>query len=407
MSERIPEDWSFETLGNSLNPLPKSKSPSGLSSEDGCFNFYVCSSDVQKSFHCETTQPSVLFSTGGEAAVHYANGNYAYSTDVWATEFKGNLTNEYVYRFLDLNLNQISYSGFQGSGIKHLDKEFIRKLNIPAPPLPEQKKIATILTSIDEVIENTKKQIGKLQDIKKATMNELLTKGIDHTEFKDSELGRIPKSWEVKILSELCEGRFGIVDGPFGSNLKTKHYRASGVPVIQSGFVTSGKFKAGNYVYVEESKYRQEIRSSVRGGDIVMAKIGAQAGKCAIIPAAHPTGILAGNSLKITARIAVIKTEFLFQLLTHLYKIGEIQKLRTETAQPAISIATLKKYKITVPPMGEQNKILDGLVSIDDVLTSLSIKLQKNQSLKKSLMQDLLTGKVRVHVHAEPARSVS
>jgi type I restriction enzyme S subunit len=58
------------------------------------------------------------------------------------------------------------------------------------PPLPEQKKIASILTSVDEVIENTQKQIDKLQDLKKATMNELLTKGIGHTEFKDSELGQ-------------------------------------------------------------------------------------------------------------------------------------------------------------------------------------------------------------------------
>ena len=71
------------------------------------------------------------------------------------------------------------------------------KLQFNFPPLPEQKKIASILTSVDEVIENTQKQIDKLQDLKKATMNELLTKGIGHTEFKDSELGRIPKSWEV------------------------------------------------------------------------------------------------------------------------------------------------------------------------------------------------------------------
>ena len=77
--------------------------------------------------------------------------------------------------------------------------ETLRKI-ILIPPLPEQKKIASILTSVDEVIENTQKQIDKLQDLKKATMNELLTKGIGHTEFKDSELGRIPKSWEVRSL---------------------------------------------------------------------------------------------------------------------------------------------------------------------------------------------------------------
>ena len=54
---------------------------------------------------------------------------------------------------------------------------------------------------MDEVIENTQKQIDKLQDLKKGTMNDLLTKGIGHTEFKESELGRIPKNWDIKKLS--------------------------------------------------------------------------------------------------------------------------------------------------------------------------------------------------------------
>ena len=59
------------------------------------------------------------------------------------------------------------------------------------------------------MIENTQKQIDKLQDLKKATMNELLTKGIGHTEFKESELGRIPKSWDIKKLSNLCILHYG------------------------------------------------------------------------------------------------------------------------------------------------------------------------------------------------------
>ena len=109
----------------------------------------------------------------------------------------------------------------RGTTVKMLDLKDIGRISIAIPPIPEQKKIASILTSVDEVIETTQKQIDKLQDLKKATMNELLTKGIGHKEFKDSELGRIPKSWEVKKLQELTSGKFGIVDGPFGSNLKT------------------------------------------------------------------------------------------------------------------------------------------------------------------------------------------
>ena len=72
--------------------------------------------------------------------------------------------------------------------------------------MAEQQKIASILTSVDEVIEKTEAQISKLQDLKKGMMQELLTKGIGHTEFKDSPVGRIPKGWEVVKL-----GRFSRV----------------------------------------------------------------------------------------------------------------------------------------------------------------------------------------------------
>ena len=93
----------------------------------------------------------------------------------------------------------------QGSSVIHIYSSGLQEVNLSLPPLPEQKKIASILTSVDEVIENTQKQIDKLQDLKKATMNELLTKGIGHTEFKDSELGRIPKSWEVKTIDDVIK----------------------------------------------------------------------------------------------------------------------------------------------------------------------------------------------------------
>ncbi|MDB4230039.1 restriction endonuclease subunit S [Paracoccaceae bacterium] len=311
-----------------------------------------------------------------------------------------NLSGEFLAHLF--NLKSIQHRYYQlanGSTRFGLTAEVITDTPLPIPPLPEQKKIASILTSVDEVIETTQNQIDKLQDLKKATMNELLTKGIGHTEFKDSELGRIPKSWEVKKLHELTSGKFGIVDGPFGSNLKTEHYRTSGVPVIQSGFVTSGRFVAKNYVYVDHDKYLSEIRSAVRSGDIVMAKIGAQAGKCAIMPKKHPVGILAGNSLKISPDEGVLDINYLNNLLTYLYSTGEVQNLRTETAQPAISIATLKNYKIKVPSVLEQKKIAETIDAIDAGIERRFQKLSQTQSLKKSLMQDLLTGKVRVQVN--------
>jgi type I restriction enzyme S subunit len=88
-------------------------------------------------------------------------------------------------------------SNMTGSaGQRRVQLDFLRSYKMAFPPPPEQQKIAAILTSVDEVSEKTEAQIGKLQDLKKGMMQELLTKGIGHTEFKDSPVGRIPKEWK-------------------------------------------------------------------------------------------------------------------------------------------------------------------------------------------------------------------
>ena len=173
MSDSVPEGWEKKCLGDYLVSLPKSSLQSGESDEAGYYDFYVCSQHVLKSFHNGETSKAVLFSTGGEAAVHYAKGEYAYSTDVWATHFTGEISTEYVFRILYKNLEKINYLGFQGSGIKHLDKRFVQKLIFSFPPPQEQKKIASILTSVDDVIETTQKQIDKLQDLKTTILHHL------------------------------------------------------------------------------------------------------------------------------------------------------------------------------------------------------------------------------------------
>ncbi len=161
------------------------------------------------------------------------------------------------------------------------------KIQILFPSEPsEQRAIVEILATCDEAIEKTDAKIEKLKRIKQGLMQDLFRYGIDEKgrmrsektyRFKDSPLGRIPEEWEVIPLEDFTsKEKFAIVDGPFGSNLKIVHYRESGRMVIQSGFVTTGKFIAESYLYVDESKFRAEIRSKVAPGDIVMAKIGAQ-----------------------------------------------------------------------------------------------------------------------------------
>ncbi len=216
--------------------------------------------------------------------------------------------------------------------------------------------------------------------------------------YKQTEVGVIPEDWGVDTVSSVTPigVRNGIVDGPFGSNLKKIHYRNTGIPIVTSGYVTEGRFYAENYLYVERQKFEEERRSAVQPGDIVMAKIGARCGASAILPSNHPIGILSGNALKITVDDTRHSTFYIWQVLWSLYSEGNIEGLRTVGAQPAISMANLKRHKIPLPPAKEQRAIATALSDVDALLDGLDRLIAKKRDLKQAAMQQLLTGETRL-----------
>ncbi len=216
--------------------------------------------------------------------------------------------------------------------------------------------------------------------------------------YKQTEVGVIPGNWVVDSFASVTPvgARNGIVDGPFGSNLKTIHYRKSGIPIITSGYVTEGKFEADAYLYVDKEKFEEEKRSAVRPGDIVVAKIGARCGASAILPNSHQVGILSGNALKISVDQSRHSTFYIWQVLWGLYSSGRMDELRTVGAQPAVSMANLKKYKIPLPPYPEQCAIATALSDADVLLAKLDQLIAKNRDLKQATMQQLLTGHTRL-----------
>src|SRR5699024_1764048 len=88
-----------------------------------------------------------------------------------------------------------------GTTAKGISQKNLKPLEISYPPLKEQQKIAAILSSVDEAIEKTEQIIEQTEKVKKGLMQELLTKGIGHTEFKDSSIGKIPVDWQITRLS--------------------------------------------------------------------------------------------------------------------------------------------------------------------------------------------------------------
>jgi type I restriction enzyme S subunit len=295
------------------------------------------------------------------------------------------LLKNYMYYFLKRSdlFHMIDSLSQRTSGQTGIDLDALKSFGFPLPPLPEQKKIASILTFVDEVIETTQKQIDKLQDLKKATMNELLTKGIGHTEFKDSELGRIPKSWEVYELGQLCIFTQG-VQISLDETLRTN----------QKGYI--------RYLYINDFSSDKNLRfikdefptKIVKDEDLVMANTGHSAGT--IFRGKH--GALSNNAFKISIK-KYIKSEYLFHFLSTDNYWFSIGKLFNTAGQPHVGHGNIAKLQFLCPPLNEQDKIISIIHKIDQNIFTKQRKLAQTQALKKSLMQDLLTGKVRVQVN--------
>jgi len=261
------------------------------------------------------------------------------------------------------------------------------------PPLPEQKKIASILTSVDEVIENTQKQIDKLQDLKKATMNELLTKGIGHTEFKDSELGRIPKSWEVT--------KFGKVTERFYQGINTVAdkvvYHSTGIPILQTKHITSGEITFAAIKYLDEETYlRYKDKFQPRHNDILLSNIGT-IGKSVLVQ--KPSEYLIAWNIFLISVTSELEPRFAHLHLQKLDIENYYENLMTGNATKFVNKSNLSDILLTLPSIAEQVEISNILDAIVSKIELQKQKLSQTQSLKKSLMQDLLTGKVRVTVN--------
>ncbi len=269
-------------------------------------------------------------------------------------------------------------------------------INALIPPLPEQRKIASILTSVNEVIENTRKQIEKLQDLKKATMNELLTMGIGHTEFKDSELGRIPKSWEVKELGDISKIYF--------SNVDKKSY-TNEIPVFLCNYMdvySNSYIKNGIEFMRATAKQREIDKFLLLKGDVIITKDSETPDDIAV-PAyvsEHLKNVLCGYHL---ALIRSDKKKLSGIYLAHLFELDSIRhryyQLANGSTRFGLTSDAILESKILVPPLLEQQKITSILTSMDENIEEKQLKLRKTESLKKSLMQDLLTGRVRVKVN--------
>ncbi|WP_052131721.1 restriction endonuclease subunit S [Vibrio coralliilyticus] len=283
----------------------------------------------------------------------------------------------------------------QGGIMSGLNASIVKSIRVPLPTLSEQKKIAAILTSVDDVIGKTQAQIDKLKDLKTGMMQELLTRGVGvdgkpHTEFKDSPVGRIPKGWDCVLMEAICTK---ITDGEHQTPKRT----TEGYYLLSARNVRDGYIDLTNVDYVEGDEFQRiSKRVSPKQGDILISCSGS-VGRVAVVPPKLEFSMVRSVAI-LQLNKDIVDPYFMAVQVAATAIQDQIEKSLSQQAQANLFQGAIKKLVVVVPTMPEQKRIASAVNSIANKIAKLQDGLKSKQSLKKALMQDLLTGKKRVKV---------
>ena len=282
-----------------------------------------------------------------------------------------------------------------GSTREKLNQALLKSIIIPLPPLPEQRKIAEILETADKAIEKTDAIIEKYRRIKQGLMQDLLTKGIDEKgqirseethKFKDSPLGRLPEEWEVANIGKAGK----VITGSTPPTANPKYYGDCYL-FISPEDITNSKFITDTQKKLSECGFK--ISRSVLPYSICVVCIGSTIGKVAMTKSICTTNQQINS---IIPDINIFNPDALFYFVLF-YSQTPLKHEAGLQAVPIVNKSRFSTIKIPLPPLPEQHRIASVLSQIDEVIEKEERYKEKLGRIKQGLMQDLLTGKVRVN----------
>ena len=310
----------------------------------------------------------------------YVNGKFwSIDTTYYLTNFQ-DIDVKWLFYFLKtIDFNLLN----EATGVPSLSREALYRIKIGKPKfLPEQTAIARILSTVDKAIEKTERLIAKYQRIKTGLIHDLLTRGIDEHgrirseathRFKDSPLGRIPEEWKIvrlKDCAKFLDNRRRPIKEADRQNMKGEfpYYGASGI-----------------IDYINDFIFDEELILLGEDGENILSRN-------------LPLAFIAKGRYWVNNHAHVIKPneDMNMGYLCMQLEAFDYAPLNTSSAQPKITKNKIEEIFIAKPFKDEQDKIAEKLNCIDNYLKTEINQLSKFLSLKTALMQDLLSGRVRV-----------
>ncbi|MDX1091022.1 hypothetical protein GOL89_28730 [Sinorhizobium medicae] len=266
------------------------------------------------------------------------------------------------------------------------------KFKLHLPPLHEQRRIAEILSSVDDAISATRDVIDQTRKVKQGVLERLLTRGLGHEHFKHTEIGELPEDWETRSLAQICE-RGLFADGDW---IESKDQDPDGkVRLIQLSDIGDGIFLDKTSRFINHETARRLNVTFLKKGDILLARMPDPLGRCCIFPL-EVESITAVDVCIIRPVEQIIDGAWLSYCLNSPSMRSRIDAQATGTTRTRISRKNLGALILPLPPLSEQRSISEKLLAFDNALSSSRARVEELQITRKALMSDLLTGRRRV-----------
>lgn len=380
MTNKLPIGWTLKRLGDITERITRKNTINnnnvltisaehGFISQDKFFTKIVASKDLSKYIllykgdFCYNKSYCRGYPYGVFRKLKNYDVGVATSLYIYFKIIEGDSTFfEYLFDVGTLNkqLSIISQEGVRNHGLLNVPIEDFFNMTVPFPPIDEQKRIADILSTFDDLIENLKKLIEKKELYKKGIMQRVLSSEVRFNGFKDE--------WEFKSLEELCNIKKG------EQKNKLDLIENGEYPVLSGGMDFSGYYDS----------YNREANT------ITISEGGNSCGYVNFIK----TKFWASGHCY-TLHDVNIDVAFLYQCLK--YNENKIMKLRLGSGLPNIQLSYIREYTLKIPPsIEEQKKIAELLTLIDKDIEILKQLLHLRKLQKKGVMQKLLTGEVRI-----------
>ena len=285
----------------------------------------------------------------------------------------------------------------------------MKMIKVAIPSIKEQEAIANYLdaatSKIDEAIAQQQKMIDLLNERKQIIINNAVTKGLDpNVPMKDScidWIGNIPVHWKVcKFNNVICILTDYTANGSFGDLAKNVHYQSEGYARLVRLTDLRENLQNENGVWVDRHGYDYLSKSSLFGGELLMANVGAYSGLPCIMPKVDYPASLAPNMFLIKQDQEKITTDYLYFLLLSKSYFSWLQTIALSSAQPKLNKDNIRSLPILLPPKSEQeritNSIQQSLKPIEKAISISNNQISFLQERKQIIINDVVTGKVKV-----------